>query len=71
MKLRKQVYIFSRELGDDGVYHIKRHNLGFNFHELLGLLEETQLDLIQRARDKIAPDVVTRQVTEFVEKEVK
>jgi len=56
----KQVYIITRERLPDGTWRITRRNIGFNVHELLGLMEESQLDIIERVRGNVKPDVVVR-----------
>ena len=64
----KQVFIYTRQTIEPGKVRIDRHNIGFNYHELLGLLEEVQLDMLARARSGIEPDVV-RTVTCIEKKE--
>ena len=43
---------------------VNRMNRGFNAYELLGLLEETQLDILKQMAGKIRPDVIRRTVIE-------
>lgn len=66
----KKVYVISME--DNGkTLNVKRHNLGFSPHELLGLAVEIQSDILQQMRGKQKPHIVVRQVTKFIEKEEK
>ena len=62
----KKVYVISvEEVGNSVQVH--RHAIGFNLHELLGILEETQLDLLEKCRTGQRPDI-TREVTIITEK---
>ncbi len=49
---------------EDGSWNMKRHNDGFNFHELLGILEHSQLDIINKMKKGILPDIIKREVVE-------
>lgn len=44
-------------------FTISRHNNGFNFHELLGILEHTKMDIVNRIANDIKPDKIETKVT--------
>ena len=69
----KKIYTIEVEHMKDGRMAIRRTCDGFNSHELLGILFETQIDIInQRRGDKPIFDLVERRVVkEGMEERIK
>jgi hypothetical protein len=51
-------------LNEEGKKMLYRRNDGFLPYELLGILEETQLDIIRQLGKEITPDIIKREVVE-------
>lgn len=47
-----------RQIEKDGKILFQRENEGFNLFELIGILEHTQLDLMERFAKGIEPDKI-------------
>ena len=47
---------------DDKGLHLERKNKGFSPWELLGLLEEVQMDIIKQLAGTIKPTIIKRKV---------
>jgi hypothetical protein len=62
-------YTIENIVYSDGTASMRRKNEGFSGIELLGILEMTQLEIIQEIAGKLKPDVITREVV--VDKEIR
>ncbi len=59
-----RLYTMKSTTFEDGSTELDRRNDGFHPNELLGLLELTQLDIIDQIRGVVRPDVTKRTVIE-------
>jgi len=60
--MSKKIYTIEVTDNGDSGCTISRTNDGFNYMELLGILEHTQLDLIHRLQNDINPDKIKTKV---------
>ena len=51
----------------EGMFYVRRKNDGFDPFELLGILEELQLDILKQIKGEIKPTVIKREVVEPLE----
>ena len=59
---RKKTYEIKWVYFPDGSSQLDRRNEGFDAFELLGILEQAQMEIIEQLRGKIKPDVIKRTV---------
>ena len=59
-----KTYTVKEFIDEVGTKHLERTCDGFNPLELMGILELTQLDILQQMSGKIKPDIVKRTVIE-------
>ena len=60
----KKTFTIEVEIKDDGYFSVTRTNDGFNFHELIGILDHSIRDIISKMSEGIKPDIIKRQVIE-------
>ena len=58
----KKTYTFELIEHEDGGTQLIRTNDGFDAIELLGLLELSQLEIVDQIKGKIQPDVIKRNI---------
>ena len=58
----KKTYTITLDEDEKGKWHMKRTCDGFSPVELLGILEMSQLEILQQRRGEFKPDIIKREV---------
>ena len=58
----KKTFTIEVKISDDGIFSTTRTNDGFNFYELLGILDHSIRDIIAKSSEGIKTDIIKRQI---------